>query len=116
VRPRRTRKGVEHVALPLFVDHVVEEGAKLGVHDLSAGVGGDLHDLVHVKFSCERRARAVQYVKLTGLRADRLFGLVLLGDIVALDEDALGRAVIGHNRLVNEIEIALGEDAVCTVL
>ena len=50
------------------------------------------------------------------LGADRLLRLVLLGDVVALDEDAGRRAVVGHDRLVDEIEIALVEDAVRAVL
>ena len=66
VLPRHAREGVEHVALALVVDDVVEESAELSFHDLSAGVGGDLHDLVHVKFGRERSTGAVQYVELTG--------------------------------------------------
>ena len=49
VLPRHAGESVQHVALTLVVDDVVEEGAELSVHDLSAGVGGDLHDLVHIK-------------------------------------------------------------------
>ena len=115
VLPRHAREGVEHVALAPVVDHVVEEGAELSFHDLGAGVGHDLHDLVHVELGRKRCARAVQDIELARLGADRLLGLVLLGDIVALDEDAGGRAIIGHDRLVDEIEIALDESAIRTV-
>ena len=41
---------------------------------------------------------------------------MLLGDIVALDEDAGRGAVARHDWLVDEIEIALGEDAIRAVL
>ena len=64
--PRHAREGVEHVALALVVDDVVEEGAELGVHDLRAGVGGDLHDLVHIELGRQRRARAVQTRRASG--------------------------------------------------
>ena len=99
--PRHAGDGVEHVALTLFVDDVVEEGAKLSLNDFGAGVGGDLYDLVDVKFSRQRRARAVQHIELAqfsrvGLR------LVLLGDIVALDEDAGRNPVISNDRFVGE--------------
>src|SRR5258708_39139001 len=64
VLPRHARESVQHVALTLVVDDVVEEGAELGVHDLSAGVGGYLHDLVAIKLSGQRCARAVPTVEL----------------------------------------------------
>jgi hypothetical protein len=87
VVPRHARDGVEHVALALVIDDVVEKGAELSIHDLRAGVGGDLHDLVHIEFGRQRCPRAVQDVELTRLGADRPLRLVLVGDIVALDED-----------------------------
>ncbi len=53
---------------------------------------------------------------LRDLGADRLLRFVLLGDIVALDEDAGRSAIARHDRLVDEIEIALDEDPIRTVL
>ena len=47
--------------------------------------------------------------------ADGALRRVLFGDIVTLDENPGGRAIIGHDRLVDEIEVALGEDPVRSV-
>src|ERR1700722_503234 len=114
--PRHAGEGIEHVALALIVEDVVEESAELGVHDLSAGVSGNLHDLVYIKLGGQRSAHAVKYVELARFSPDRKLRCVLLGDVVALHEDAGGSAVIRHDRLINEIEIALDEGAVRTLL
>jgi hypothetical protein len=76
----------------------------------------DLHDLVHIKLGRQRGAGAVQDVELAGLGADRPLRRVLLGDVVALDEDAGRAAVLRHDRLIDEIEIALIKSAVRTLL
>ena len=49
-------KRVEHVALALFVEHIVEERTELRAGELDTGVGDDLHNPFEVYLL--RRARS----------------------------------------------------------
>ncbi len=113
-RHRETRKRftrcagqrVKHVAFALLVDDIIEERTKLRADQFGAGIGHDLDDPVDVEFRGDRSAGLIEKLKLAGLGPDRVFRHARFGDVVSLNENAAG-VTVGHDRLVDEVEIAL---------
>src|ERR1700722_17400309 len=97
VRPHRAPRGASLTGWSIAMRAGPPGNWRLSSDYHSAGVGGNLHDLVYLKLGGQRSARAVQYVELSRFSPDRKLRYVLLGDVVALHEDAGGSAVIRHD-------------------
>src|SRR6185312_6469056 len=59
----RSRQGIEHIALALFVEHVIEKRAEFRTGKFDAGVRHDLHKTMDVGLCGYCRASAIKYLQ-----------------------------------------------------